>query len=518
MLETKAAIFKSKEPAMETQDCVIEKIIRISDSEFDNFASNLLKNYDFIKDNTDHMFRGEDGRRHCLLVMGEGRKDGILVESQGYDYARYTSLLPNAEDFLTVGQYKALTDLNKELTGIVDAIAEHAGEGNPDGRGVVDLQRWDDVLGIDLMTNAALRGTVLRMLDERSEIRDWELDKNELIIYREQEPVPVAENLTDPSVSMMDMYTYGYSWDGMIPLGRERALELYDNKREVYMLHTDGTESTTESRTEIEAFDGLFGVEDPAWARSDETPPFQVFIVNREKYDKGEASGEWLTLPVLPGDLLDTFSRIGVDRPSEGAFTITAVRVPFEYLRDHVSKYDSLDEINMLASYMASAEDWYDLDKFHAILASGIADIGRGTTALINLLDTDNIECFELIDAKGPESLAKYYDRENNEKPDSVSFEEYGVKCVAEEGGVFTEWGYVKLKYNDLSPQYTGVVPDEYRITGMALHALRKVELGRGSDEKPSVIDQIRAARQAHQEPKDKDERNHNKRKGDPEL
>jgi len=167
---------------------------------------------------------------------------------------------------------------------------------------------------------------------------------------------------------------------------------------------------------------------------------------------------------------------------------------------------------------MKSAEDWYDLDKFHAILASGIADAGRGTAALINLLDTDNIECFELIDAKDPESLAKYYHAENNEKPDEVGFEEYGVKCVAEESGVFTEWGYVKLKYDNLSPQYTGVVPDEYQITGMALHALRQKEQRRGSDEKPSVMDQIRAARQVSQEPKDKDERNHNKHKGGPEL
>ena len=515
MLETKAAMFKSKEPVMETQDCVIEKIIRLSGAEYDHFASNMLKNFDFIKDNSYHMYRGEDGRRHCLLVMGDGRRDGILVESQGYDYARYTSLLPNAEDFLTAGQYPALADLNKKLGDIVDFIAEQGGAGSPDGRGVVNLQDSELMYGVDLMANSVLRGTVLRMLDERPEIKDWELDKDELIVYRAQAPVP---DLTDPTITRTDMYAYGYSWDGMIPLGKMRALELYDNERQVFRLYENGTEGAAGSRADIENFVGLFGVEDPAWISPDQPQPFQAFILNREKHDKGETSGEWLTLPVLPGDLCDLFGRIGVDRPSEGAFTITAVRLPFEYLRGHVSKYDSLDEINMLASYMKSAEDWYDLDTFHAILASGITDTGRGTAALINLLETNNIECFELIDAKDPESLAKYYHSENEEKPDDVSFEQYGIQCVAEERGVFTEWGYVKQKYDDFALRYTGVVPDEYQVTGMALHGLRQKEQERKSGEKTSVMDQIRAARQAPHEPKNKDDKNHNKRKGGPEL
>ena len=317
---------------------------------------------------------------------------------------------------------------------------------------------------------------------------------------------------------MTDMYAYGYGWEGMLPLGKDRALELFDRGYGVFRLYENGSEGAAGSREDIEAFDGMFGVEDPAWVKPEQEPPLQVFILNREKYDKGETSGEWLTLPVLPGDLCDLFKRIGIDRPSEGAFTITAVRVRDDSVRDNVSKYDSLDEINMLASYIDSAVNWYDFEKFQAVLTSGIAGIGSGAAALINLLDTDNIECFELIDAKDAESLGKYYDREYVEKPDGISFEDYGQQCAEEENGEFTEWGYVKLKYNDFSQRYTGVVPEEYQITGMALHALRLSKAERGSAEKPSVMEKIRAAQNAPKVPKDNDAQTQAKKKGGPEL
>ena len=32
----------------------------------------------------------------CMLVLGEGVDDGILVDPQGYDYARYTAYIPMA--------------------------------------------------------------------------------------------------------------------------------------------------------------------------------------------------------------------------------------------------------------------------------------------------------------------------------------------------------------------------------------------------------------------------------------
>ncbi|MCL2409395.1 MAG: DUF6329 domain-containing protein [Oscillospiraceae bacterium] len=193
MLETKA-VFRRKDTEIEAADCVIDKIIRLSGTEFDRFSRNLMHDWDFIRNNAPDTVVDEQGRYHCLLVIGEGRRDGILVDSQGSSYARYSAFMPNVEDFLSVGRYSALKKLNKKLTDFVDVITEQAGMGSPDkNHGVVDLESWGEIFGIDFTTNGALRNTVLAMLDERTEIRDWELDKNMPTVYRATEPAPVEK-------------------------------------------------------------------------------------------------------------------------------------------------------------------------------------------------------------------------------------------------------------------------------------------------------------------------------------
>jgi len=98
------AIFRRKEVCFEPSECEIEKVIHLSDSEFARFQQTLLDNYDFLRENADLM-RVEDGVTHCLLVVGESFEDGILVNSEGSDYARYAAFFPNAKSYLlTQGQ------------------------------------------------------------------------------------------------------------------------------------------------------------------------------------------------------------------------------------------------------------------------------------------------------------------------------------------------------------------------------------------------------------------------------
>jgi len=98
------AIFRRKEVCFEPSECEIEKVIHLSDSDFARFQQTLLDNYDFLHENADLM-RVEDGVTHCLLVVGETFEDGILVNSEGSDYARYAAYFPNAKSFLlTQGQ------------------------------------------------------------------------------------------------------------------------------------------------------------------------------------------------------------------------------------------------------------------------------------------------------------------------------------------------------------------------------------------------------------------------------
>lgn len=503
------AIFSRKESSFDTRPCVVEKVIRLSGAEYDRFASDMLQDQDFIKDNNNLMRPGDDGQPHCLLVVGEGRRDGVLVDSCGHDYARYSAFVPNVEGLLTVEQYPALAALNQRLTDIVDHIAGQTG-----GRTVVDLQNLDTQFGIDLMTNGALRGVVLDMLGQKPEITDWELDKNELILYREPDSAELtAEDISDFDVTLTDMYAYGYCRDGMIPLGQNRALELFDEGHQIYRLYIRNFEKVVNDIHNIEMFTGMFGVKNPAWDKQARPASLEAFIINRERYEKGKAVGEWLTLPADANALRGLFERIGVYKPSEGAFSVTAIRVPYDCMQDYVTKYDSLDEINMLASYMKGMED-YELDKLQAILTSGVRGIGSGTAALINLLDADNFDAFNLIAAKDAGELGRYWEED---KPDEVSFEEYGKQIAEEEKGVFIDGGYIYFRHKELSPEYTGAVPDEYRIVGEALRGLRpKTPERTAPDRAPSVLEQIRAAQKAPRQPSNKAA--HKKDKGGPEL
>ena len=78
--------------------------------------------------------------------------------------------------------------------------------------------------------------------------------------------VPEHEEIFMPDkVSMEEMHAYGYVWDGMLPLTKERALELMDTDLLLFKLYEDGAEGMIETKEEILSHDGLFGVERDSW-------------------------------------------------------------------------------------------------------------------------------------------------------------------------------------------------------------------------------------------------------------
>ena len=105
-----------KEAELRTDDCKIEAVVTLSEDGFDSFRHRLLSDYDFIAEHRDYMYQDRNGVSHCLLVLGEGQTDGILVEAEGSTYARYSALLPNGRDFMQ-NQIRMMADeLIKEGT------------------------------------------------------------------------------------------------------------------------------------------------------------------------------------------------------------------------------------------------------------------------------------------------------------------------------------------------------------------------------------------------------------------
>ena len=73
---------------------VIEKEVVIDKDLFECFIKDPLNDYDFIIENLEHMYCDQDGVFHFIFVTSNSHDFGILVESEGYHYGRYTAYLP----------------------------------------------------------------------------------------------------------------------------------------------------------------------------------------------------------------------------------------------------------------------------------------------------------------------------------------------------------------------------------------------------------------------------------------
>jgi len=89
--------------------------------------------------------------------------------------------------------------------------------------------------------------------------------------------------MPDEQVSTPDMQEYGYSYDGMLPVTRERALELDAAGLTVYVLYENNTESMVFDPQEIMDHGGLFGVDREEWEKS---PQFREKVMEREEHQQ----------------------------------------------------------------------------------------------------------------------------------------------------------------------------------------------------------------------------------------
>ena len=125
---------------------------------------------------------------------------------------------------------------------------------------------------IETLQDAACQQMQEQVSQQTAETADTQLpDAQEQSL--DEYPMP------DSEVSVSDMQGYGYFYDGMLPVTRERALELDAAGLIVYILHEDNTESMVFDTEEIMEHGGLFGVEHEEWEQS---PAFHEKVLERQ--------------------------------------------------------------------------------------------------------------------------------------------------------------------------------------------------------------------------------------------
>ena len=103
---------------------------------------------------------------------------------------------------------------------------------------------------------------------------------------QEEEPVQAPDNgyMPDPSMSVEAMNAYGYTDSDMLPLSKERALELFVRDVPIYMLYEGNTEAMAFEAEDIVLFSGCFGITREDWdAVKDEVPPMDLELIKQKR-------------------------------------------------------------------------------------------------------------------------------------------------------------------------------------------------------------------------------------------
>lgn len=101
MIQTNPKIrFNSKDPAPDVKPFRLRAVEILEQDQWLVFSNRLLDDYDFIDKHSDALCVGSDGVTNALLVLNKQTEEGILVNSEGSSYARYSAYLPFAGHML----------------------------------------------------------------------------------------------------------------------------------------------------------------------------------------------------------------------------------------------------------------------------------------------------------------------------------------------------------------------------------------------------------------------------------
>ena len=146
-----------------------------------------------------------------------------------------------------------------------------AGEGAELRKELEDFVKLADEIGIDDGSHGLLErfNGLFRQEWRAKEKPQPEIETETPNVVDELPPMPELEQgypMPDTGIGFLDMYQYGYT-DGnaMLPLTKERAMELFMQDVPVFLLYADSTETMALDAEDISSHTGVFGVEREEW-------------------------------------------------------------------------------------------------------------------------------------------------------------------------------------------------------------------------------------------------------------
>ena len=205
-------------------------------------------------------------------------QDMALLHKETWDGNVQAYLAQRGAEFIPI---KASDGLNEEYPSFFDLQYDF------DSHDVTEISELSIMKQAENLINRLEFGKTIFSPDERDLIVNYaykmgDMDKTKelayyLADYEENSPNLVAQTvinaqaeidaLPDAMVGLSEMHDYGYKWEEMLPLTKEKAAELFKEDVTVYQLHVDGSETVIEDMEELEGHGGLFGIEKGDWER-----------------------------------------------------------------------------------------------------------------------------------------------------------------------------------------------------------------------------------------------------------
>lgn len=194
----------------------------------------------------------------------------------------------------------------------------------------------------------------------------------------------------------------------------------------------------------------------------------EAYVTNLGRYNEGHLDGEYLKLPATTEEVQALLRRIHVDGVRYEEIFITDYETDIPGLHDCLGEYESIDELNYLASLLDDMEEW-EAEKFAAAV-----EFGEHTGSVRDLINlTQNLDCFELYPGiEDEDDLGRYYIEEmcTLEIPEHlenyIDYEAYGRDMSMDDNGHFVDSGYIVNNGDSFIEHYSGRddIPEEYRI------------------------------------------------------
>ena len=200
--------------------CQVEKVVELPGPEFNAFLIAPQEEQPFLADNAELMHEWKCVN-HCLLVLGEGRTDGVLVDSGGSALAQYAAYLPHAR-----------TIVNAELERAVDHIVRQGTEHTASGYWCVYCEELEEKFGLTIPEGSGLDTMLKDALARRPEVAAAEIHNGAIETSFHPEFCQCLDTREEASASFSPERT-AELFDNAVTA----ALELYDGEELYTVLH-----------------------------------------------------------------------------------------------------------------------------------------------------------------------------------------------------------------------------------------------------------------------------------------